>query len=394
VNAAMIAGYDNQDRLLTYGSNSYTYNANGELLTKTTPTGTTDYTWDALGNLAGVKLPTGTDITYLYDGQNRRIGKEVNGKLTEGFLYDGQLEPVAELDGSGNVIEQFVYGTRPNVPDYIIKGGTEYRIITDQVGSPVLIVNASTDAIAEQISYDAWGNVTSDSNPGFQPFGFAGGLYDADTGLVHFGARDYDPQTGRWIKQDSIGFAGGNANLYGYVLDDPINSLDPSGLFNLGAHLPSLPSWFVNWSVGLSDAASFGLGRLIRNEYDLGSPDLNTCSNAYAAGELSSLALGALGTGRLAYAALSARIPLTEGITGAEAVATRNTYKLIFRGGLFRNTGMKTYTEALRENGTEEGVINAASRTRASINNIGGAAAMNGTAGTATNEATSCGCSQ
>ncbi|HKU17908.1 MAG TPA: hypothetical protein VJP80_01410, partial [Candidatus Saccharimonadales bacterium] len=45
VNAAMIAGYDNQDRLLTYGSNSYTYNANGELLTKTTPTGTTDYTW-------------------------------------------------------------------------------------------------------------------------------------------------------------------------------------------------------------------------------------------------------------------------------------------------------------------------------------------------------------
>ena len=157
----------------------------------------------------------------------------MNGTLTEGFLYDGQLEPVAELDGSGNVVEQFVYGTHPNVPDYILKGGVEYRVITDQVGGPVLIVNAGTGAIAEQIGYDAWGNVTSDSNPGFQPFGFAGGLYDSDTGLVHFGARDYDPQTGRWISKDPILFAGGETSLYGYAGNDPINFIDPSGLYCL-----------------------------------------------------------------------------------------------------------------------------------------------------------------
>ena len=47
--------------------------------------------------------------------------REVNGALAEGLLYDGQLEPVAELDGSGNVVEQFGYGTRSNVPDYSIK---------------------------------------------------------------------------------------------------------------------------------------------------------------------------------------------------------------------------------------------------------------------------------
>ncbi|HKV96971.1 MAG TPA: RHS repeat-associated core domain-containing protein [Gammaproteobacteria bacterium] len=164
-----------------------------------------------------------------YNGQNRLVGKEVNGTLVQGFLYDGQLEPVAMLDGSGNIVEQFVYGTRPNVPDYIMKGGAEYRVISDQVGSPVLIVNASTGAVAEQISYDAWGNVTSDSNPGFQPFGFAGGLYDRDTGFVHFGTRDYDPQTGRWISRDPILFAGGDSNLYGYVLDDPINDFDANG---------------------------------------------------------------------------------------------------------------------------------------------------------------------
>ena len=183
----------------------------------------------ALGNLTDVNMGS-KHIHYLYDGQNRLVGKEVNGVLTEGFLYDRQLEPVAELGGSGNIVEQFVYGARQNVPDYIVKGGVEYEVITDQAGSPELIVDASTGAIAEQISYDAWGNVTSDSNPGFQPFGFAGGLYDRDTGLVHFGARDYDPETGRWISKDPILFAGGYPNLYGYVLNDPINVIDATGL--------------------------------------------------------------------------------------------------------------------------------------------------------------------
>jgi len=79
-------------------------------------------------------------------------------------------------------------------------------------------------------SYDAFGNLISDSNPGFQPFGFAGGLYDADTGLTRFGARDYDPETGRWTIKDPIRFDGGDTNLYGYVLNDPVNLLDSTGL--------------------------------------------------------------------------------------------------------------------------------------------------------------------
>ena len=236
VNAATIATYDNQDRLLTFGSSSYAYNANGELLTKTNASGTTSYTWDALGNLLTAKLPNGEAIQYLYDGQGRLVGKEVNGTLTEGLLYDGQLEPVAELDGSGNIVEQFVYGTRPNVPDYIMKGGVEYRVVADQAGSPVLVVNASTGAVAEQVTYDAWGNVTSDSNPGFQPFGFAGGLYDRDTGLVRFGARDYDPQTGRWISKDPLLFSGGDTELYAYSINDPVNFIDFSGLVWTDAH--------------------------------------------------------------------------------------------------------------------------------------------------------------
>ena len=64
----------------------------------------------------------------------------------------------------------------------------------------------------------------------FQPFGFAGGLYDPQTGLTRFGARDYDPETGRWTSKDPIGFGGGDTNLYGYVLAAPQSLVDPAGL--------------------------------------------------------------------------------------------------------------------------------------------------------------------
>ena len=79
------------------------------------------------------------------------------------------------------------------------------------------------------MDYDVWGKVTDDSNPNFQPFGFAGGLYDSATELVRFGARDYDPHVGRWLSKDPIGFAGENTNLYGYALQDPVNWVDPDG---------------------------------------------------------------------------------------------------------------------------------------------------------------------
>jgi len=98
------------------------------------------------------------------------------------------------------------------------------------VGSPVLVVNTTTGAIAQKVTYDEFGNVLTDTNPGFTPFGFAGCLYDQDTKLCRFGARDYDASTGRWTAKDPILFAGGDANLYGYVFNDPINLIDPSGL--------------------------------------------------------------------------------------------------------------------------------------------------------------------
>ncbi len=222
--------YDAQDRLTTYGATSYTYRSNGELKTKTDAGGTTGYTYDALGNLTAVTLPDATQITYIIDGQSRRVGKRVNGVLVQGFLYQGQLSPVAELNGSQQVVSRFVYGTRGNVPDYMIKDGVTYRLVTDHLGSVRLVVNTSDGTLAQRLDYDEFGRVTQNTVPGFQPFGFAGGLFDDRTGLLRFGARDYDPMAGRWMAKDPIGFQSGQANFYLYAFGDPVNLLDPTGL--------------------------------------------------------------------------------------------------------------------------------------------------------------------
>jgi hypothetical protein len=98
-------------------------------------------------------------------------------------LYKGGLRPFAELSAAGAVVSQFIYGSRFNTPNYIIKNNIVYRVVSDQLGSPRLIVRVSN--------------------------------------LTRFGARDYDAEVGRWTSKDPIRFAGGDSNLYGYVLGDP-----------------------------------------------------------------------------------------------------------------------------------------------------------------------------
>ncbi|MBI2567586.1 MAG: hypothetical protein HYV63_11190, partial [Candidatus Schekmanbacteria bacterium] len=231
----MAASYDGQDRLIAYGETSYAFGPAGQLESKTGPEGTTSYDYDALGNLRSVAQPDGTAVTYEVDGVGRRVGKWVDGILQRAWLYQDALEPVAELDASGAVVSVFVYASRAHVPDAMIRGGAMYRIISDHLGSVRLVVDAATGAVAQRIDYDAWGRVLNDTNPGFQPFGFAGGLYDPDTGLVRFGFRDYDAAVGRWSARDPILFQGRQSNLFAYARDDPINRIDPLGLVEPGS---------------------------------------------------------------------------------------------------------------------------------------------------------------
>lgn len=229
LNGSPMAVHDEQDRLLSYAGASYTWTANGELATRTEAGATTEFGYDALGNLRYARLPGIFDVEYVIDARNRRSGKKVDGVLVQGFLYQDSLNPIAELDGDGRVVSRFVYADRPNVPAYMIRDGVAFRILSDHLGSPRLVVNSDSGEIVQRIDYDVWGNVLFDSNPGFQPFGFAGGLYDKHTGLVRFGARDYAPSIGRWTAKDPIRFQGMDANLYGYVLNDPVNYFDVDG---------------------------------------------------------------------------------------------------------------------------------------------------------------------
>jgi RHS repeat-associated protein len=238
--------YDDQDRLVAHGAVSYDHAAGGERVGRTVAGQTTSYVYDVLGNLVSVVPPAGLRIDYLVDGRNRRVGKLVGGVLVQGLLYQDGLRPVAELDGAGTVVARFVYGSGTHVPDYMVKGGNTYRIVSDHVGSPRLVVNVATGEVAQRMDFDAFGRVLLDTNPGFQPFGFAGGLYDRDTGLTRFGRRDYDAETGRWTARDPIGFRGGDTNLYAYAFSDPVNRADVGG---------AQPEWLVTMLGGNQQAA-------------------------------------------------------------------------------------------------------------------------------------------
>jgi len=221
--------YDEQDRVTSYGGYTFTYTANGEIESKTGPAGTTTYRYDPFGNLAGVTLPSGTVVDYILDGRHRRVAKKVNGTVTQKFLYADGLRPIAQLAADDSLVYQFLYAERSNAPSLIIGPSGTYRVVSNHLGSPRAIIDIATGASLRS-SYDEFGNVTSDTNPAFQPFAFAGGLYDSDTHLVHFGAREYDATLGRFTSRDPLGFGGGQANVYDYAANDPINFVDPSGL--------------------------------------------------------------------------------------------------------------------------------------------------------------------
>jgi RHS repeat-associated protein len=224
-------GYDARGRLATVHTNgtltaTWGYDPNGNLTTRTDSAGLTSYEYDLFGNLRRIDRPSGDVVECLIDGQNRRVGRVLNGAVTHKWLYKDQLNPVAELDAAGNVVARFIYGTTYHAPDVMLKGGATYRLITDHLGSVRLVVDVATGTVAQRLDYDEWGRVLVDTNPGFQPFGFAGGLYDSATGLVRFGVRDYDAEVGRWTAKDPIRFAGGDENIYAYVGGDPVNWLD------------------------------------------------------------------------------------------------------------------------------------------------------------------------
>lgn len=218
------ATYDRHDRLTNYNGTALTYNANGDILTN----GTATYDYDIFGNLKQY-VNGSMNLTYEIDPNQRRLGKIVNGSLDKRFGYNPEGQVVGELNSSNQLVKTFVYGSKKHVPDYYIdSSNNKFRIISDYLGSVRMVVS-SAGVVQQVMEHDEFGRVLQDTNSGVTPFGYAGGLYDSQSGLVRFGVRDYDPETGRFTSKDPIGFNGGDANLYGYVLNNPANFVDPNG---------------------------------------------------------------------------------------------------------------------------------------------------------------------
>jgi RHS repeat-associated protein len=150
--------------------------------------------------------------------------------MVEKYLWQGMTRLLAVFSSSDALLMRFEYAA-DRLPVAMTAGGYRYFLAYDQVGSLRLVVNGA-GSVVKSIQYDSFGNILEETNPAFTiPLGFAGGLHDPDTGLLRFGYRDYDPDVGRWTAKDPIGFAGGDTDLYGYVLSDPVNWFDPEGLW-------------------------------------------------------------------------------------------------------------------------------------------------------------------
>jgi RHS repeat-associated protein len=306
---------NDQDQLCRYGDFEYRYNARGQLeeRERVSDGAVTGYTYDGLGRLKNVVTESGLSVHYVHDALGRRIGKVVDGQFDRGWLYADALNPIAQLDENGDVEATFVYGTRVHVPDAMaMADGSVYRFITDHLGSVRLVVNAADGTVAQRIDYDAFGRLLADTNPGFQPFGFAGGLYDTDTGLVRYGARDYDAYAGRWTAKDPLIFEGLQTNLYQYVANDPANLIDPTGeivwfLFGAGAAIGAAAQLWANFD-------AFNCGKISAEQY------LTSIAAGALTGALASLPSGLL-AGVLAGAGGAGINELVNGSIGAKSAS-------------------------------------------------------------------------
>ena len=224
---SITASYTLDDQLEVYGDNTYRYDDDGYLIEKITPDGTTSYEYGTLGELKKVTTVTNT-IEYLHNVNNQRVAKKVNNEIVEKYLWANLTTLLAIYDKDNNLVQRFEYADN-RMPISMTSNGQKYYLHYDQVGT-LKAVSDTSHNIVKEISYDTYGNILLETNEAFKvPFGFAGGLYDHDTKLTRFGYRDYDAYTGKWTAKDPIDFAGGDSNLYGYVLGDPVNFVDPDG---------------------------------------------------------------------------------------------------------------------------------------------------------------------
>lgn len=213
------AVYNADNELSDLDGTSYTYDNDGNLLSN----GTDTYSWNARGELASVG--GGTTAAYTYDPFGRQAQSTVNDTATS-YLYNGN-DVVQELSGT-TPVANFLTSTAGQDLQMTTSSGTTSSYITDALGSTLGLADSSGQ-MTTTYAYDPSGAATVSGTASANPFEFAGAENDG-AGLYSMGARDYNPATGTFLSQDPAGTDSGTTDLYSYTGDDPVNFVDPSGL--------------------------------------------------------------------------------------------------------------------------------------------------------------------
>ena len=222
---SLAATYDAQDRMVQQGSATYAFDVDGYLARGTF---VDSCQYSARGELLSAAA-WGSNISYSYDGTGRRVARSGDSGTYQYFYNnpDHPFQVSAARDPAG-MFTAYYYD--PSGGLFAFKRGTStYYVASDHLGTPRVISDAA-GTVVRSMEYDSYGFLQSDSNPSFDlPIGFAGGITDT-TGLVRFGHRDYEPGSGKWVSRDPILYSSGQANLYQYVQNDPVNHTDRLGL--------------------------------------------------------------------------------------------------------------------------------------------------------------------
>lgn len=233
--------HDDANEMLAYNGKTIAYDQNGNLQTRTDSCGTTTFTWDARNRLTAINgfKPdcSALSASFSYDTVNRRTAKTINGVTTQ-YLYDGW--DVIQETTSG-IKTNYIRTLNIDEPLTRTNETTTRHYLKDALGS-VIGLTDDTGALTTSYAYDAFGNVTT-GEASDNPFQFTGRENDG-TGLYHYRLRNYSPEMQRFISEDPIRLAGGGINFYSMTGNDPVNRIDPLGL------------WTV--SIGVSAGGMFG----------------------------------------------------------------------------------------------------------------------------------------
>jgi RHS repeat-associated protein len=231
--SGIVIGAMNQ--VLSDGTFNYAYDNEGNLIQKTEiATGNvTTYTYDYRNRMTDAVTKSAGGIIlqqshYTYDVFDRRIAVTVNGQ-TIYTVYDRD-HAWADYDASGAVKARYLFGDR--IDEILARWrpgqGTAWYL-TDHLGTVRDILSAAGQII-NHIDYDAFGRILTQTNSAAgDRFTFQGREFDAATGLYYYRARYYDPLLKRFLSEDPLGFAAGDANLYRFVGNRPVIASDPTG---------------------------------------------------------------------------------------------------------------------------------------------------------------------